>query len=98
MSDKIHSFKEKFRQALTSTVKVISEDYKIPEKKNDDNSISKNQNLFEIEELSNKNDFLKLRAKADTEALKKKFSNKSIYNKIFLIMHLVDYSIMLLKE
>ena len=47
MSDKIHSFKEKFRQALTSTVKVISEDYKIPEKKNDDNSISKNQNLFE---------------------------------------------------
>ncbi len=81
MSDKINSFKEKFRQALTSTVKVISDDYKIPEKKNDDNSNSKNQNFFEIEELSNKNDFLKLRAKADTEALKKKFSNKSIYNK-----------------
>ena len=81
MSEKESSFKEKFRIALNSTVKVISDDYKIDkENKNEKNEL-KNSNLFEIENLSSKKDFIRLRAEADSFALKKKFSNLKIYNK-----------------
>ena len=75
--DKENNFKEKFKQALISTVKVISEDYK-PNKK-DDNASSKNINFFELDNLSSKHDFIRFRAEADSEALKKKFSDKKIY-------------------
>ena len=37
MSNKADNFKEQFRQALISTAKVISEDYKLDIKKNDKN-------------------------------------------------------------
>ncbi len=76
MSEKESSFKEKFRIALNSTIKVISDDLKIDKKKE-----TKDHNLFEIEALSNKKDFTKLRAEADSFALKKKFSDLKIYNK-----------------
>ena len=74
------NFKEKFKQALISTIKVISDDYhsKNIEKKN---LSSKNYNFFEIDNLNSKYDFTKLRAEADSEALKRKFSNKEIYKK-----------------
>ena len=72
MSSKENEIKEKFRQALISTSRVISDDYKLNIKKTDNNLSSKNTNFFEIENLSNKSDFTKLRAEADTSALKKK--------------------------
>ena len=81
MSDKENNIKEKFRQALISTSKVISDDYRSNIKNFDKNLSSKNTNFFEIDNLSSKNDFLKLRAKADTAALKKRFSNNKIFNK-----------------
>ena len=82
MNKKEDNFKEKFKQALVSTAKVISDDYK-PYVKNNDNKnfSSKNLNFFEIDNLSNKNDFIRLRAETDTAALKKKFSNNIIYKK-----------------
>ena len=81
MSDKKDNFKEQFKQALISTAKVISNDYK-PDKKNIDKSIdSKNIDFFEINSLSNINDFIRLRAQTDSAALKKKFSNKETFSK-----------------
>ena len=71
--------KEKFKQALTSTVKVISEDFSI--RKNLKNEVPQKIDTFEIDSLNNKNDFIKARAISDSKALKKKFSNKSIYKK-----------------
>ena len=81
MNKKEDSFKEKFKQALTSTAKVISEDYTLGAKKNDKNLSSKNISFFEIDNLSNRNDFIRLRAETDSSALKKKFSNNNIYKK-----------------
>ena len=77
--NKEDNFKEKFKQALISTIKVISEDYQPNFDKK--NSSSKNFNFFELDNLSNKSDFIRLRAETDSEALKKKFSNKEIYQK-----------------
>ena len=74
MSGKETSLKEKFRIALTSTAKVISEDFEI-KKKNDELS------NIEVNNLSNPSDFIKLRAETDSNALKKKFSNDLIYKK-----------------
>ena len=78
--NKEDSQKEKFKKALTSTVKVISDDYKL-ETKLKKNQSSKNYNFFELDNLSCKNDYIKFRAEADSEALKRKFSNKEIYQK-----------------
>jgi len=78
--NKEDSSKEKFKQALISTVKVISEDYKIEKEKNN-NLSSKNYNFFELDNLSSKEDYIKLRAETDSEALKRKFSNEKIYQK-----------------
>ena len=72
--------KEKFKQALISTVKVISEDYKI-EKGEYNNFSSKDYSFFELNNLSSKEDYVKLRAETDSEALKRKFSNNNIYQK-----------------
>tara|TARA_Y100000590_G_scaffold463356_1_gene629926 strand:- start:4453 stop:6252 length:1800 start_codon:yes stop_codon:yes gene_type:complete len=78
---KDENLKEKFKQALISTVRAISEDIKNTQKLNEKNSSSKNYNFFELDNLNNKYDFLKFRAETDSEALKRKFSNKSIYLK-----------------
>ncbi len=76
--NKEDNLKEKFKQALLSTVKVISEDYKL-EKEINKNFSSKNYNFFELDNLNSKEDYIKLRAETDSEALKRKFSNKKIY-------------------
>ena len=81
MSNKEDTFKEQFKQALMSTAKVISEDYKLDVKKIDKDLSSKKIDFFDVTNLSNKNDFIRLRAEADSGALKKKFSNKKIFNK-----------------
>ena len=77
---KDENIKEKFRQALISTVKVISDDFgeKDQLKKN---LSSKNFDFFNLDNLNSKQDFIKLRAESDSEALKRKFSNKNIYQK-----------------
>ena len=81
MSNKENNFKEQFKQALISTAKVISEDYKLDVKKLDKDLSSKKIDFFDVTNLSNKNDFIRLRAETDSGALKKKFSNKEIFNK-----------------
>ena len=78
MSNKESNLKEKIRIALTSTAKVISDDFdlnsKNPEKIKDIAPI-------EIDNIINPSNFLKLRAETDSSALKKKFSNQEIYKK-----------------
>ncbi len=78
--DKEKNLKEKFKQALISTIKVISEDFEIKNhtKKNIN---SKNFDFFDLDNLKSKDDFIKLRAETDSEALKRKFSDIEVYNK-----------------
>ena len=71
MSDKIASLKEKFRLALTSTAKVISEDFDLINKSSE-NDKKKDLNLVQIDDLTKPSDFIKLRAETDSSALKKK--------------------------
>ena len=73
------NLREQFKQALISTIKVISEEYKTDAnvKKN---LSSNNYNFFELDNLSSKQDYTSLRAETDSEALKRKFSNKLVYN------------------
>ena len=73
------NFKEQFKQALISTAKVISDDYR--PNINKKNNSSKNLDFFELDNLDNKHNFIRLRAETDSGALKKKFSNKEIYKK-----------------
>ena len=74
------NLKEKFKQALFSTIKVISDNYKLDKKENK-NLSSKNFDFFEFDNLNKKEDYIKLRAETDSEALKIKFSNNNIYQK-----------------
>ena len=76
--NKEDNLKEKFKRALISTIKVISDDFKIEKEKN---LSSKNYNFFELDNLSTREDYIKLRAETDSEALKRKFSDKNIYQK-----------------
>jgi cobaltochelatase CobT len=76
MSNKEDNLKDQFKQAITSTARAISDDYKLDIKK-----IDKKIDFFDVTNLSNKNDFIRLRAEIDSGALKKKFSNKEIFNK-----------------
>ena len=78
--NKEDNFKEKFKEALISTLKVISDDYKVNENENK-NLKSKNFNFLEIDNIKNKQDYNKIRAETDSEALKRKFSNNNIYQK-----------------
>ena len=80
MSDKEATLKEKFRLALTSTAKVISDNFEL-DNKSSDKKKSKNVSTIEIIDLNNPSDFIRLRAETDSTALKKKFSNDVIYKK-----------------
>ena len=80
MSNKETNLKEKLRQALESTIRVISDDLEIKQK-NKDNKSSSKFDFFELDNLNSKIDFIKARAEADSSALKKKFSNDVIYKK-----------------
>ncbi len=65
--------KEQFKQALNSTIKAISgETYQLKDKKN-----LKEFNISKFDNLKDKENFIKLRAEADSEALKRKFSDNS---------------------
>ena len=71
------NLKERFKQALLSTAKVISDDYKIKIDKK--NKSSKNMDFFELDNLNTRFDFIKYRAETDSKALRKKFSNNRVY-------------------
>ena len=80
MSNKDSSLKEKFRIALNSTAKVISDDFSLNKKNNDKNK-SKDLNSIEVENINSPSDFIRLRAETDSYALKKRFSDENIYKK-----------------
>ena len=80
MSSKETNLKEKFRLALISTAKVISDNSELY-KKTSDKKISKDPDTIEIEDLNNPSDFIRLRAETDSAALKKRFSNDVTYRK-----------------
>ena len=80
MSDKEGNLKEKLKQALASTIRVISDDLQIRQN-NKENKSSNKFDFFELDNLNSKIDFIKARAEADSSALKKKFSNMEIYKK-----------------
>ena len=71
---------EKFKQALSSTAKVISDDISHNDKINKNKSSNK-FDFFQLDNLNSKNDFIKARAESDSSALKIRFSDKEIYNK-----------------
>ena len=79
MSSKETNLKEKFRIALNSTAKVISDDFDL--KKNTEKKNNKDIISLEIDNLTNPSDFIRLRAETDSSALKKKFSDQVIYKK-----------------
>ncbi|MDA9071993.1 cobalamin biosynthesis protein CobT [Candidatus Pelagibacter sp.] len=81
MGNKENNLKEQFKQALISTAKVISDDYKLDVKTLNKDLDSKKKDFFDVTNLSNKHDFIRLRAETDSGALKKKFSDNKIYNK-----------------
>ena len=74
------NLKEKLKQALSSTIRVISED-SILNRSSEKNKSSKKIDHFDLDNLSSKKDFIKARAEADSSALKIKFSNEIIYKK-----------------
>ena len=71
MSSNGNNLKEKIRIALTSTAKVISDDFVVNDK-NSKNEKSKDSSSIEIETLTSPADFIRLRAETDSAALKKK--------------------------
>ena len=79
-NNKSDNLKEKLKQALTSTERVLSDDIEVRGNL-DSNKSSKKFNFFNLENLNTKNDFIKARAESDSSALKKKFSNNEIYQK-----------------
>ena len=79
MSTKETDIKEKIKLALTSTAKVISDDFILNNKYTKKNT--KELNTIEVDDLINPSDFIRLRAESDSSALKKKFSNEAIYKK-----------------
>ena len=79
--DKEEARKEKFKLAITSTIKVISGKEKIEINFGGRNSNLKNSVFFQLDNLKNLEDFTKIRAETDSRALKIRYSNKKIYEK-----------------
>ena len=78
-TNKANNLKEKLKQALTSTERVISDNFF--DEDNNNQKKSKKIDFFNLENLNSKSDFIKARAESDSSALKKKFSNEKIYKK-----------------
>jgi cobaltochelatase CobT len=76
--DKENILKEKLKQALVSTARVISDDLR-DKNSTDDNKNSKEFNILNLENINSKSNFIKARAEFDSAALKKKFSSKEIF-------------------
>ena len=80
MSTKENNLKEKFKIALTSTAKVIADDFDVKKINSEEKKI-KEFNFLEIDNLTSPADFIRLRAETDSSALKKKICNETIYKK-----------------
>ena len=80
MNNKTESLKEKLKQALSSTARVISDDLGKKTKLDNQKKVDKLE-FFELENLNSKSDFLKARADTDSQALKRKFSDEEIFKK-----------------
>ena len=79
MSKKEEIYKEKIKQALNSTFKVISES--LVDNSNNKKSMDLQNDRFFPDSLKVKEEYIKLRSDLDSKALKIRFSNKNIYNK-----------------
>ncbi len=78
--DESEAIKERFKSAVSSTVKAISGNYDLDIKFGSSISPKENSlNLPEIINLKKLQDFTNLRAYADSEALKIKYTDKKIY-------------------
>jgi len=80
--DEQELLKERFKSAVSSTVKAISENFDLEVKFGNNTDSKKNSlNLPEVANLKKLQDFTNLRAFADSEALKIKYTDKKIYLK-----------------
>ena len=80
--DEQELLKERFKSAVSSTVKAISENYTLQIKFGDNLSKKENSlNLPDLINLKQLQDVTNLRAFADSEALKIKYTNTEIYEK-----------------
>ena len=78
--DEQDQLKEKFKSAVSSTVKAISENFDLDIKFGSNTSSKENTlSLPEVINLKKAQDFINLRAFADSEALKIKYTNKKIF-------------------
>ena len=78
--DEQELLKERFKSAVSSAVKAISENFDLDIRFGNDQSPKKNSlNLPELSNLKKLQDFTNLRAFADSEALKIKYTNEKIY-------------------
>jgi len=79
--DENELLKERFKSAVSSAVKAISENFDLEIKFGNSTSSKKNElNLPDIINLKKLEDFTNLRAFADSEALKIKYTNSKIYS------------------
>jgi len=79
--DERELLKKKFKSAVSSTVRAISENFDIDIKFDSNTSEDENSlNLPNVNSLKNSQDFTNLRAFADSAALKIKYTNKKIYS------------------
>ena len=78
--DEKEFLKERFKSAVSSAVKAISENFDLEIKFGDNVAAKENLlSLPEVANLRNLQDFTNLRAYADSEALKIKYRNKKVY-------------------
>ena len=80
-NNKAENLREKLKQALTSTARVISDDIHL---KTNDEKNKKDLNFVDIEKLNSKEDFIKARAESDSSALKKNFQMMRFIKRIYL--------------
>ena len=62
------------------------------------NKNSKEFDILNLESINSKNNFIKARAEFDSAALKKKFSNKDIFNRNLPPIHHANHFILLQKK
>ena len=78
--DEKELLRERFKSAISSTVKAISENFDLEVKFGSNITSKKNSlNLPDVINLKNLQDFTNLRAFADSEALKIKYNDRKIY-------------------
>ena len=92
MSTRESNLKEKFRIALTSTAKVISDDFDLNKKEIEKNK-SKDISSIEVDNINSPSDFIRLRAETDSSALKKNFQMMLFIKKICQEIIHVDHFI-----